>query len=312
MRHPFATCLTPNTVKHDIYRSDPDFVRAIDVVQSRWTTTGQRYGYLWNTASLLLRPDAIAGGRAASIFPMLREHGILPTVVRAVRLRPPQTAAALWRYQANVATSERLRLLELIMASGPSVYVLVHDARPRTAAPATVHLTYLKGTAIVANRRQRHLRTLAGPPIANILTYVHVSDDPADLLREMAVLFDRATVVGIFAELEACQDRTVEALALIGRLERAVPCGMLGKDADELLRNAIAQAVLDHGRPDGAASEEVLLRRRWREIVERAKKCRSFITGERYDPKDATVPDDKKLSLPLDAALIFSDLGARY
>jgi hypothetical protein len=76
-------------------------------------------------------------------------------------------------------------------------------------------------------------------------------------------------------------------------------------------REAPALAELDtHGAP--AAWPEcgpLTLRQHWEALIGRAIACRSFISGETYDTSLATVPDDKRLSLPLDPHLVVADFG---
>src|SRR3954464_6512170 len=109
-----SQCLTPNKIKAAVFGRDKHFLDAIDQATSVWASSDDLWRRLWNSASLLLRPDAIAGRRSSAIFPALREHGLVPAVVRPVKLTRQQTTA-LWLYQANVATEQRLALLRLLM-----------------------------------------------------------------------------------------------------------------------------------------------------------------------------------------------------
>jgi len=294
---PLETVLTPNAIKHHFYRNDANFLSSVEAAFGRWGAASSIAGKLWNVAALILRPDAIAGGVARNVFPMLRRHGFEPVVVRSVHVGATR-AESLWRYQFNVATPQRQALLGRVMSMGESLYLIVRDRSIRVCAPATVHLTYLKGTAVVSRRKPGHLRTIAGPGVANLLSYVHVSDDPADMLREMAVLFDQAAVIEILAELEAGIDRTGVAMCAIARLEAQVP-------ANALISEDAAPSSVNFGERDRALWSD------WRDIVAQAKNCRSFITGESYAGRDATIPDDKELSLPLDGHLVFPELGPR-
>lgn len=295
------TLLSPNVIKHRVYARDPAYVGSAAMFRERWTADSDLADTLWNYATMLLRPDAIAGRRSAAVFPMLREHNIYPVAVRPVNVTPAKTED-MWKYQFNVATPERRLLLKRIFAAGTAVYVVLRDDNPRELAPATVNVTYLKGTAIVKNRRRWHLRTVAGPHIANLLSYVHVSDDPIDLVREMAVLFDAPQRHALLSEIDAAEDRTAEAIALIRRMETLVPRKALSPEP----------ASTDMMCAESRASFEHRLLCEWRSIVRDALATRSFVTGETYNTMDALVPDDKRLSLPLDADLIFRELGPRY
>lgn len=293
MRKPLEIVLTPNAIKARMYAQDRNFTDALATVQGYWGCRQRLCDHLWNTSALILRPDAIVGGQARAVFPMLRQHGLIPAAVLPLQVGVQQVTD-LWRYQLNVATPQRRELLQRIMTMGQSAYILLRDHTQRTSAPSTVHLTYLKGTAVISRRKPGHLRTVAGPAVSTITSYVHVSDDPADMLREMDVLFDRPAQLQLLAQLDARIDRTWEALHLVHALERRAPINALIDDA-----------------PLPADAQLAGLARRWREIVAQAKVAPSFITGESYAGKDAIIPDDKELSLPLDPHLIFADLGPR-
>jgi hypothetical protein len=308
-----ATCLTPNEIKKRAFARDGHFTAALSDARHGWASTEALCHLLWNTASLLLRPDAIAGGRAANVLPVLRDLGLVPVAVAAVRLSLAQTRE-LWRYQANVSTPERLRLLDLLMTSGHSLYILFHDATRRVSAPATVHLTYLKGTAIVANRRKWHLRTLAGPKVANILSYVHVADDPADLIREIALLFPKRRWLELLKQADQALDRTEDVRSLLGRLQAQLPRQLLEHSNAILLKGVTPPDVCAWGgilNTQGLSLSELEARWRWQYIVEASRACKVFVTGNAYDGRTATVPDDKAFSLPLDGHLVFPELGPR-
>ncbi|WP_186237714.1 nucleoside-diphosphate kinase [Burkholderia gladioli] len=294
---PLETVLTPNRIKHRYYWADADFRHAMEVIRGHWICTDRIIHRLWNYAALILRPDAIAGGQSAAVLPMLRQHGFIPVAVKRVHVGASR-AEALWRYQFNVATPERRSVLKHLMSMGDSVYLIVRDDTVRTSAPATVHLTYLKGTAVIERRKPGHLRTVAGPAVANIFSYVHVSDDPADVLREMAVLFDDFSIRALLAQIDSGVDRSAEAYAALRELQSLVPKNALFHDVGASIDRAVDE---DKWR---IASE-------WRDLVERAKRVRSFMTGESYAGADATIPDDTELSLPLDGHLVFAELGPR-
>lgn len=307
------TCLTPNYIKKIVFERDDNYLAAIDDARQCQASTSDLCELLWNTASLILRPDAIAGGQAVNILSSLRDLGFVPVATRPVWLTLGQVHE-LWRYQANVSTRERLRLLDLIMTSGYSLYILFRDVTKRQLAPATVHLTYLKGTAIVENRRKWHLRTMAGPKVGNILSYVHVSDDPADVLREMALLFPRHQRINLLKEAQQVVDRTEMVRSLLTDLQSDVPKGLLdcrsltSCAADKQLNEQAWFRILN---TEGLLLSDTEVQKRWSIIVSRGKTCKVFIDGNSYDGRTAMVPDDKEFSLPLDSHLVFSDLGPR-
>ena len=293
--------LTLNPIKKRVYQRDTAFTEAIGALRDLWPASCCLTSFFWNHAALLLRPEAIVARRSRFVFPMLRAHGLTPVCVRRIHLAPEQ-GGLLWRYQANVMTQGHYLLLRRLMSAGPSIYVILKDHSNRTSTPATGHVTYLKGPTLVAKRRPLHFRSLAGPGIANLLSYIHASDDPADFLRELAVFFPRSALVDVVREAAEGQDRTSDALAVIGKAELYAPKGVLPSD-----RNALERDVNVLLSP-----EDLAVRQNWIELVRLAQTTRSYVSGEAYDTRAASIPDDKKYLARLDDHLIFPEFGPGF
>jgi hypothetical protein len=293
--------LTLNPVKKAVYQRDPHFTAALNATRAAWTDERSLACFVWNHAGLLLRPEAIVARRSRSIFPVLRTHGLIPVSVRRIHIRPEQ-AALLWRYQANVMTPGHILLLQRLLAAGPSIYIVLKDHSRRGSTPATGHVTYLKGPTLMSRRKPLHLRSLAGPAVANILSYIHVSDDPADFLRELAVLFRASALVEILLQAAAGQDHTPEALALLDAAELYAPKGVLaGAGNASWNEESLASAL-----------EELPVRREWAEILSSARRNISYVSGEVYDTRAALIPDDKRYLARLDSHLIRVDIGPGF
>jgi len=230
--------LTLNPIKKLVYQRDPHFTEAIGTVLAAWPDERSLISLLWNHTALLLRPEAIVARRARSILPMLRAHGLIPVSARPIHITPEQ-GRLLWRYQANVMTRGHIVLLERLLAAGPSIYIVLKDHSERRSTPAAGHVTYLKGPTLITKRGPLHLRSLAGPAIASILSYIHASDDPADFLRELAVLFSRSAFMEILREAAAGQDRTCNALAVLKEAELHAPKDVLRSAADHVSRESL-------------------------------------------------------------------------
>jgi nucleoside diphosphate kinase len=294
-RFSLTTCLTANNTKLAVYAHDSDFVRAFASMQACWGVSDTLRHRLWNCAGMLLRPDAIAAKNSVAVMHTLRQQGLVPLLARVVMMSSEKTGA-LWHYQANVSTAERIELLRRLMLSGPSLFVVLRDDRTRILSPATVHLTYLKGPTLAAKRKPGHLRTIAGPVLANLISYIHASDDPADLVREMGLLFDDNELRDVLQEIDAWEDRTVDVCSLIARLE-----GSISEDLCFAEMGSTAACIEPFYGP-------LNIRQNWEVLIGSAIRCRSFVTGETYDTMLATVPDDKRLSLPLDRHLTIPEI----
>jgi len=284
--------LTLNPTKERVYRQDVHFHRAVATMLAVSPNRDSLVSFLWNHAVILLRPEAIVARRCRLIFPMLRSHGLIPVSVRCVHLVPEQ-ARLIWHYQENVMTRKHSVLIQRLLAAGPSVCILVRDGCVRKSTPATGHVTYLKGPTLLKKRRPLHLRSLAGPAIANVLSYIHASDDPADLLRELAVLFPSEIIVEILREAAAGVDRTEAALAALAALEVKAPKGVFDAESN-------------------VSWEDDESRAEWLDILTCARKDVSYVSGETYDPRAASIPDSKQFLARLDDHLIFPEFGPGF
>ena len=97
---------------------------------------------------------------------------------------------ALWQYQLTSATLDRLGVSDRHLAAGPGLLLVLRSTDGHDL-PATVRLTSLKGSATLEQQVRGTLRHRLGQ--ANrVLSLLHVADEPADLVRELGVFFDRA------------------------------------------------------------------------------------------------------------------------
>jgi hypothetical protein len=293
--------LTLNPVKKIVYRHDSAFTGAIGAVLDLWCDPHLMASFLWNHSAIVLRPEAIVAHQSRSIFPMLRACGLVPVCIRRIHMTPIQ-GGLMWRYQTNVMTPGHYLLLQRLLSIAPSIYLILRDQSERRSAPAAGHITYLKGPTLTAKRRPLHLRSLAGPAIANILSYIHASDDPADFLRELAILFPKTALVEILREAAAGQDRTDEALAAIVQAELYAPKGILVPDDNSR----------GHGSANLSPPEDLALRRDWIALIKHAQDIKNYVSGEAYDTRAATIPDDKKYLARLDDNLIFADISPGF
>jgi Nucleoside diphosphate kinase len=166
--------------------------------------------------------------------------------------------AQAWRYQLNPATPCRLDLLFRIGPRRPILTMLIRSTE--SELPATLLLSELKGS--VKGRNPETLRGLLGGP-TSFMNYVHVSDEPADVVRELplwlspegydsclqclssdtatTVGVDRACIEEIYAGLEFSD---MDPSATMGRLIGAL---RNGGAPEALLREM--EAVRDGRRP---------------------------------------------------------------
>ena len=141
---------------------------------------------LHHAAVLVIKPDGLACGKATKIVEFLHSHefSIIGTALTSLsRLQWRE----LWRYQLSAATVDRLAVNDLIMRDQILVLLLRHAGA--LDVPATVWLSSLKGPSAVARQPPHCLRRMLEQP-NRLFSFLHTANEPADLLREFAVLFD--------------------------------------------------------------------------------------------------------------------------
>lgn len=131
---------------------------------------------------LLVKPEAIAGRRVAVILEFLREHRYRVVGTWPVRMGRHQVRA-LWGYQLNAVPIAHVRALELLVGSG-DLFLAGLDHQPDgDQAGAAESLAELKSSAGDGLRDRLGCSAL-------MINFVHAPDEPADVLRELAILCD--------------------------------------------------------------------------------------------------------------------------
>ncbi|MFJ9539218.1 nucleoside-diphosphate kinase [Streptomyces sp. NPDC101225] len=214
-------------------------------------------GFAHRHAAVLLKPDAVVARRLEAAVQWLTEQGF--RIVGAAVTRLTRTMIrSLWYFQWNLATPYRRRLAALFLQDADALVLLVRPTHA-PAVPASVDLTRLKGPTDPDARRPGQLRHLLGR-YSYLLNLVHTPDEPADVLRELAVHFDDAARERLFRSALADHDRTADALRLAHELYTATePRDLDFAPAAERIRDAVSR----HPGIDPDAGPRFLLERAW-------------------------------------------------
>ncbi|MFJ3825455.1 nucleoside-diphosphate kinase [Streptomyces nodosus] len=222
MDQPERVCVVPEWLsregrKRETYAVDPYYRDAWDDLADLLGTERTVADQLHRVAPMVLKPDAVAVRGGARLLTAVRAAGFVPVAWRKVRF-DRHTSRELWRYQLNVATRERIDLMDMIMPIGESLYILLRDTT-ESEIPATARLSDMKGPTRPEDREAYHLRRIAGGAQASALTYIHVADEPADILRELGVFFERSERKRLLAALDSRRDVTQQVLAALTEVE---------------------------------------------------------------------------------------------
>lgn len=240
--------------KVELFAEDPSARRLHAVVGG-----GRAAAAAWQSHSLtIIKPEGLFFGHTRQILDFVERSGLLPVQAAVVRITPSR-ADAMWRYVLNAATTPRRALAFELLNASSSIAILWRD-RTAGTLPGTVRLARLKGSADPALRSAATLRGLLDTP-NRVISHVHVSDEPLDVIRELLCLCDPRS----FARFEAAtldpagraQAEAIKAW-VIGRSERLPRAQLRHVRLDRELRAGdwpsllTGQAHLDRPRrPDG-------------------------------------------------------------
>lgn len=261
--------LTRSDVKRALYSDDMYF-------REGWGSFVAQFGsgvheQLHDLAFAMFKPEAILTRNIEAGLEAILSTGYLPRSVAQVTLDRLMIREA-WRYQMNNASDDRIALVDLLDVSTPCLFVMLQ--RVETAVlPAAVHLSGQKGPSDPAARNSTHIRSRFRGAQNKMITHLHCADEPADLVRELAVFFDSNRRGEI---LRACAgEETADTSEVVSELYRQyTPHDLSAWAALDRL-----QAAVDRSDTGTAARDELAARcaairdgrsRDWRGLVSSA------------------------------------------
>lgn len=211
------SALTRIPAKRDLYERETYFREGLDDIGRLFGDPARTAAGLHTSALLMLKPDGLAAGKLRPVLDYLEEQGLRVVAARTLHFTRHHWRE-LWRYQLTSATLDRLAVNDCLLLAGPALALMLTDTGGHEL-PATVRLSQLKGSATLEAQKPGTLRSLLGQP-NRVLSYIHVADEPADLVRELGLLFEapeRHELIGglVRGELSAeHRQGLAEALAL--------------------------------------------------------------------------------------------------
>ncbi|MFE1594908.1 nucleoside-diphosphate kinase [Nocardia sp. NPDC058705] len=244
--------LTPSEPKVDAYVGDTYVLETVEQLERMGIDAAT---FAREHSLLLLKPDAIVARAVEPTLQWLGENGF--RVVGAQRVAVDRNLArALWYFAWNIASPQRRRLADLLV--GISDVLLLVIQGPDTEPPVSVRLTAAKGATDPRKRQPGELRYLLGRH-SYLLNLVHSPDDPADVLRELAIYFDERTRSRVLTQALTGTDQTATATALAHELYAEAPARSF--DRAEALTRVCAE--LERPEPESEADCAELLEAAW-------------------------------------------------
>lgn len=217
---------------------------------------------LAQSALLMLKPDGLRAGKLSAVYEFVTARGFTPMAAEPFQF-DRLIWRELWRYQLTCATLDRLAVNDAVLLAGPALLLLLRHDGPREV-PATVLLSSLKGSATLSQQKPGTLRHRLGQR-NRVLSYLHVADEPADLLRELGLFFSGSHRRRLLACLAADSPDPVDLAPLTAALEKE---SARGDERDQLptleqaleaTQKALLAAAASPGAPEAVRRMKKML-----------------------------------------------------
>ncbi len=178
---------------------------------------------LGRSALLTFKCDGVVGRRMRRIMEFLDGQGFRSVGVSPFR-HNRHSMRELWRYNWNVYPTDRLNLMTIMHTATDTLLLILDDTCYDGVVPGSARLADLKGPADPGARGETQLRSVLNPP-NRVINFVHVADEPVDVVCELAIFLDRAERRDLLTVVRdgAGADVTDEVLRWISRLEGRYP-----------------------------------------------------------------------------------------
>jgi|GEM_PF-2041932 len=188
--------------KHDVFCRDPGFLLA---AEAACAAQGGRDRPIASAFTyILVKPDALVAAKAEAALRFVLRQGYDVVHATTVCLSEGQ-AIDIWRYQWNRATPERMKASLIIATAGPSILVALRPSSDRPGdVPASVALWASKGSAFAKLRSHDTLRSVLAVE-GRYFGYVHVPDEPIDVVRELALLLGTGGFQSLLSKVAAAR-----------------------------------------------------------------------------------------------------------
>lgn len=138
--------------------------------------------------SMILKPETLARRSSGHVIELLRERGFRIALAKEIDL-DGRNVQAVWRYQMDTASDDRILLRTLPLAPTKAVYLLLQ--RDPHGCDAARSLSKCKGSPHAHLQKPEQLRSQLDQPNPTI-SFIHAPDDPADFIRELPVWLNYA------------------------------------------------------------------------------------------------------------------------
>lgn len=239
-------------IKAALYADDVNFIEtALQAVDLLGCPDRRMFD---EVTAIVFKPDALVVHAIKPAMEFLQQHGFCPIAWKSF-VYDRNMIRNVWRYQMNISTGERFRVVDQLLVGREAVYILLRKSS-RTSCSASAELTALKGTAHLSGRMKSSLRSVLGDH-NTFLNKIHVPDDTVDLLRELSVYFSYPERQKLLRTIASKDSKHIDVTYLIEQVECQHPlqtfnikavvqsmcAAVKAEELEPTLREALAEAI---------------------------------------------------------------------
>lgn len=202
----YAAGLTTDPDKSRYYAQDIYYRETVKQLDG-WDP-GERRRLLQTHSYLLFKPEALVARKVEPALTYLAERGIEANFAATLTFNRSMLRS-LWWYQLNAAPLTIARACDLLINDWEMLLIGFADTKADPEGgpldSAARRLSDLKGSSRDIGKGLGLLRDELGCT-TTCLNFIHAPDEPADVVREIGVLFDRSAREQIFARMGEQQD----------------------------------------------------------------------------------------------------------
>jgi len=190
-------------------------------------------------ALMSFKPEAIVGRRMGQALEIILAQRFVPVAFGSSTVSR-HLIRELWRYDWTVFPIDRLVLSTFWYTSTEMPFLLFRDPEALPAAVAARRLSRLKGAYKNGQYSRGSLRQMLDSP-NRMLNFVHIADEPADVVRELGIAFARNERLAVLKKLAMQADSSGPMLEYFDNLYARYP-------AHDLRFDRSLQRLCDSGR----------------------------------------------------------------
>lgn len=187
--------LSINERKISLYNEDPYFFESLSYFSNKLDQESFNY-FISKFASIIIKPESFFEGKGTEIVNYYKDNDFIPVYYKFLDINK-YMLRAIWMYQLNAATLDRLNLLDEWSNQSKMLHILLLCTKD-ILTPATVEVTNLRGSSNIDKHKPHELRSQLGQVIP-MINYLHSADEPADMIRDIGILYSKKDILNLIS-----------------------------------------------------------------------------------------------------------------